>query len=74
MLHLLVGTPDTDFNYDGESGGTYTWTLASVDLTAGGSFKMRTNDEWNEELTGITSICQAMFPTLPMMVQIPIFW
>ncbi len=41
---------DTDFDYIGESGGTYTWELASIDLTAGGNFKLRTNDLWTEEL------------------------
>ncbi|MFK7809785.1 MAG: SusF/SusE family outer membrane protein [Saprospiraceae bacterium] len=42
---------DTDFNYEGVDAGTYTWKLASIALTDGGtSFKMRANDAWDKEL------------------------
>ena len=39
---------DHDLNYDGVTGGTYSWSI-TIDLKEGG-FKFRANDEWNKVL------------------------
>lgn len=48
---------DIDFNYEGESGGTYTWLIESIDLTAD-QFKFRANDAWSSVL-GFSSVTLA---------------
>lgn len=40
---------DIDLNYEGVSGGTYTWKLASIALTVD-QFKFRANDAWDKNL------------------------
>jgi hypothetical protein len=45
---------DIDFNYEGESNGTYTWLIESIDLTAD-QFKFRANDAWSDVL-GFSSV------------------
>jgi hypothetical protein len=41
---------DHDFNYEGKTGNTYTWELASIVLSSPGAFKFRSEDNWNENL------------------------